>query len=704
MGRKLKTLNEMKYFDFSLQPGKDDSKRMSINSSDPFISIITIYNKEDNEEYMIQTLNSLKNQTFPFWEWIVITDNQDIILNEYAKKDKRIKIFIKDYTSISEAKLYAANLANCDLLFILNKNNLLDRTMLECGFFTMKFNKEAIFAYSRTVEFGSKDNLYNIKLSISEEKKKNIIPSDIFVRKDKFIEEYLKLGNDIYEDWYLWLNFLSKGYIPLKMGFYGFWQRNLKENKKMRISIDDKTSKKFSEIIENINPKTEIIQFDDSYEVDYKNVPEKVDLKRKPIVPDNDIKRVLFILPWSVVGGADIFNLNLIKGLKQKNYEISVITTQKCDYALRQGIEQYVEEYFDLTTFLKRKDWASFIEYIIRSRRIKLVFLSNSYYGYYALPWLKCHFKDIPFVDYIHAENWTLRNGGFPKDSNAVANYLDATYTCTAHLRDVMYKTMKRNIKNVKPIYIGTDTSFYDPNIPLDKDEELQDMYKDKKVILFPSRMVHYKRPLFAIKVLQNVLKTRKDVRLALVGDGAAFEDVKKYVVDNKLEDYVTCFGMQQDVRPFYKVANVTLICSLREGLTLTTYESLSMGVPIVSSDVGGQAELIGKDCGILIKSYQAPSEQFDFNYSQDEIEEYTKAILYILENYKKEDIKDTCRNKILQNFTIDKMVSNLDKEFTKLIESGSKIDKSVCKNIGLAERYLLVHSVLESKDERKKY
>ena len=103
----------------------------------------------------------------------------------------------------------------------------------------------------------------------------------------------------------------------------------------MRISIDDKTSKKFSEIMKNINPKTEIIQFDDSYEVDYKNVPEKVDLKRKPIVPDNDIKRVLFILPWSVVGGADIFNLNLIKGLKQKNYEISVITTQKCGLCLK---------------------------------------------------------------------------------------------------------------------------------------------------------------------------------------------------------------------------------------------------------------------------------------------------------------------------------------------------------------------------------
>ena len=265
MGRKLKTLNEMKYFDFTLQPGKELVKRISINSSDPFISIITIYDKEDNEEYMIQTLNSLKNQTFPFWEWIVITNNESIILNEYAKKDKRIKIYTYEYKNISQAKQYGATIANCDLLFLLNKNNLLDKTMLECGFFTMMFNKEAVFAYSRTVEFGAKDQLYNIKLSISEEKKKNIIPSDIFVRKDKFLEDYLKLGNDTFEDWYLWLTFLSKGYIPLKMGFYGFWQRNTKENKKIRITINDKLNNKLTKVIDKINSKTEIIQFDDSY-------------------------------------------------------------------------------------------------------------------------------------------------------------------------------------------------------------------------------------------------------------------------------------------------------------------------------------------------------------------------------------------------------------------------------------------------------
>lgn len=702
MAKKPVTIDEMQYFDFYCEPGREINKRVSISSGLPLVSVITICNLNFDRENIIQMMNSLKNQTFPYWEWIIIVNIRDPFFNELSKMDKRIKLIVNDYESIAKAKILAINSSTTELIFNFDENNLLDKTMLECGFFTMMFNEEAAFAYSNTVEFGAKGLLVNNGLKISEEKKKNIISSGAFIRKDKFleVENYDKLIDDMPRAWYVWLDLLSKGYVPLKMGFYGFWHRNTIDSLKKKEVIGDLLKEK----IDNVDNKTEVIQFDDSYEVDYKNVPKKIDLKRKPITPEDGKKRILFILPWSVVGGADIFNFNLIKGLKQKNYEISVITTQKCDYALRQGIEQYVEEYFDLTSFLKRKDWASFIAYIIRSRRINLVFLSNSYYGYYALPWLKCHFKDIPFVDYIHAENWTLRNGGFPKDSNAVADYLDATYTCTAHLRDVMYKDMKRSIKNVKPVYIGTDASFFNPDIELEKENELRELYKDKKVILFPSRIVHYKRPLFAINVIKRISEIRDDVRLAIVGDGAALEDTKKYIIENNLQELVTCFGMQQDVRPFYKIASATIICSLREGLTLTTYESLSMGVPIVSANVGGQAELIGNDCGELIEPYQTADEQFDFNYSDEEIQKYADAILRILDKSEKDNIKDICRNKILKNFTIDKMVETLDKEFTKNIKNGSKVDRNLLNNIGLAERYLLVHSVLESKDERKKY
>lgn len=703
MARKPKTIEEMKYFDFSLEPGKEYVKRISINSSTPLVSVITIIDSIDEPEYIEQMCVSLKNQTFPYWEWIIVTRKKNSYLVDLFKNDKRIKVIINEFETVAKAKTLAVKNCSTDLVFNLDKNNLIDKTMLECGYFTMYFNKEATFAYSKQVEFGKNELLVNNRLKISDEKKRNIISSAAFVRKDKFleVEGYEDLPDDVPKKWYTWLDFLSKGYIPLKMGYYGFWHRNLKSSNKKRASKEVVHSI-LKEKLEKIDNKTEIIQFDDSYEVDYTHTPVRVDINRKHIVPDDGKKRILFILPWSVVGGADLFNFNLIKGLKQKNYEISVITTQKCDYALRQGIEQYVEEYFDLTSFLKRRDWASFIGYIIKSRRINLVFLSNSYYGYYALPWLKCQFKDIPFVDYIHAENWTLRNGGFPKDSNAVADYLDATYTCTAHLKDVMYKRMKRNKKNVKPIYIGTDSDFYNPNIIYDGEKELKEFYEGKKVILFPSRIVHYKRPIFAINVIKRMAEIRDDVRLAIVGDGAALEDVKKYIIENDLQNLVTCFGMQQDVRPFYKIANATIICSLREGLTLTTFESLSMGVPVVSANVGGQSELIGQDCGALIEPYQTPDQQFDFNYSEEEIQKYVDALLDAIEKEESTDIKKVCREKILNGFSIAKMVENIDKEFTRHIESGSKVDRDLLKNVGLAERYLLVHSVLESKDERK--
>lgn len=155
-------------------------------------------------------------------------------------------------------------------------------------------------------------------------------------------------------------------------------------------------------------------------------------------------------------------------------------------------------------------------------------------------------------------------------------------------------------------------------------------------------------------------------------------------------------YGMQDDVRKFYKVADVTLVCSLREGLTLTTYESLSMGVPVVSCDIGGQKEIIEKDCGYLIRPYQLPEQQFDFNFDEEEIKEYEEAIIKILDNKECIDYKNICRQKVINRFSITKMINNLDKEISKLIQTGSTIKEEECNNIEFAERYLLINGMVE--------
>lgn len=690
---------ELDYFDFSLEPGKAKENRMSNYVGNIYVSIITYYT---GKEYIKQTYRALENQTFPHWEWLITTKYVDENLKELKKLDKRIKIIKINDESIAKAQYIAGEQAKSDIVLLLAEEDVIDKTMIECGYFTMLTNPDGVWAYSRMVNFGASIGLYNKKLAIYEMTRKNIISKCAFIRRNKLLEleEYMKLPEEVHEDWYMWLYFLSKKYTPIKMDFYGYWHRKTSTEKSLLIEKNIEKSKISKEYIDKMKSEIKIdtntIEFDKIYKIDYKDTPKKIELTKKEIFIQNTNKKVLFIFPWFVVGGADIFNLNLIKGLRQKGYEISVITTKKCNYVLRQKVEQQVDEYFDLTTFLKEKDWASFIYHIIKSRKIECVFISNSFYGYYVLPWLKYHFKEIPFVDYIHAENWTLRNGGFPKDSNSVATYLDATYTCTNYLKDMMYTIMNRHVKNIKPVYIGTDTDFYNCDRTYEGEKELVKRYKGKKVVLFIGRIVHYKRPLFAIELLKRLLKDRKDIKLVIIGDGEAMEDVVAKVEKDKLEQYVDFYGMQDDVRKFYKIADVTLVCSLREGLTLTTYESLSMGVPVVSCNIGGQKELIQEQCGELIRPYQLPEQQFEFDYSEDELLEYKEAVKKILKDTNT-NYKEICRNKIVSKFSINNMIKEMDKMLTKLIKTGSKVDKSYCNSIEFAERYLLVNSMLES-------
>ena len=59
--------------------------------------IMSVYN---GEKYLVQAIESILNQTYQNFEFIIIedcsTDNSLDILEEYAKKDSRIKIIKKE--------------------------------------------------------------------------------------------------------------------------------------------------------------------------------------------------------------------------------------------------------------------------------------------------------------------------------------------------------------------------------------------------------------------------------------------------------------------------------------------------------------------------------------------------------------------------------------------------------------------------------
>ena len=291
--------DEIDYFDFSIEPGLKQVERLSKFVGIIDISVITYYKGKNNIE---QTYMSLLNQTFPHWEWLIVTNQIDKTILDLKKRDKRIKIIEITEERIAKAQYIAAEQASSDIILLLSEDDLIDKTMLECGYFTMLTNPEGVWAYSRMVNFGEVKGLYNKKLAIYEMTKKNIISKCAFIRKEKFLEldKYMKFPIEIHENWFMWLFFLSQRYVPIKMDFYGFWHR--KKNKQIVANQEIEKTDIEKEYIDKIKQKMDMdkdidtIQFDEIYQIEYKDIPKIVDVTKKDIFEKNTKNKILFIV------------------------------------------------------------------------------------------------------------------------------------------------------------------------------------------------------------------------------------------------------------------------------------------------------------------------------------------------------------------------------------------------------------------------
>lgn len=114
-----------------------------------------------------------------------------------------------------------------------------------------------------------------------------------------------------------------------------------------------------------------------------------------------------------------------------------------------------------------------------------------------------------------------------------------------------------------------------------------------------------------------NLIYPSKKPILVIVGDGPTRRFLEKMVRKKHLENYVYFFGFQHDVFPFYKMADVFLLSSRKEGLPLAILEAVSFRLPIVATNVGGIPEFLSS---IGYKEYEI--------VTSFKSEEYSKALL----------------------------------------------------------------------------
>jgi N-acetyl-alpha-D-glucosaminyl L-malate synthase BshA len=100
------------------------------------------------------------------------------------------------------------------------------------------------------------------------------------------------------------------------------------------------------------------------------------------------------------------------------------------------------------------------------------------------------------------------------------------------------------------------------------------------------------KRPADTVRILAAVNAVRP-ARLLLIGDGPEMPCVLSEVERLDLRNRVQLVGNQIDVQTLLSPCDVFLLPSAAEGFGLAALEAMACGVPAVTSDAGGLAELI---------------------------------------------------------------------------------------------------------------
>ena len=704
----------MMNFDYTKEPGRYLLNREMRYDGAPLVSIITPYYNAG--KYFEQTFNCVMNQTFPWFEWIIVddgsTDAESVsVLAHFAAKDDRIKTIRKENGGQAAARNEAIRRTTTPIIVPLDADDLIAPTFVETLFYVLQINPKAAWAYTDSVGFGAKEYVWRQPFSASRMRSENLLVCTAAIRKEwlEKVNGYDEVERHYDEDWHLWLKLLAAGATPVHVNDVLFWYRRRAEGMQQTVQRDHKLCKASAEMIKKAaaigDASVTAIEYPRGSVPGGFYAPKISTWNRKVFKAHNKI-HVMMLLPWMEMGGADLFNLDICRKIDKSKFEISILTTVPGEQSWRQRFEEYVTDIFDLPSFLEAKDFPEFISYFIKSREIDVLFLSNSYDGYYMTPWLRAQFPELAIIDYVHMEEWYWRNGGYARTSGVMGEVLEKTYVCNERTRRVLINDFGRAPESVETLYIGVDQDkFRASSVEAGQARDALDIARDRPIVLFPCRIHPQKRPFLMLEIAKEAKKRIPAIAFVVVGDGPQLGELKVAVEREKLQDTVYLAGRQSDMRPYYKDAALTLICSLKEGLALTAYESLSMGKPVVTSDVGGQAELIDETVGRVLPLLQSEAEELDSrDFTEEEVGQYVNAIVDVLSDeaaYTK--MCAACREKIETGFSSQLMIQKLESIFEELVRGTEKIQqrKALAQKLGSFERlisdYYTVYRLSES-------
>jgi glycosyltransferase involved in cell wall biosynthesis len=635
----------------------------------PILSIVTpFYN---SGEFLPETVQTVLQQSFQQWEWIIVNDASDDpvsleILDRYRNSDNRIQVIdLPANSGPGAARNAGIRHSQTEYIVQLDSDNLLEPTAIEKWLWNLISYSQYHFVTGYSIGFGQdqylwKKGFHSGSLFLEE----NQVDNQVLIRKS-VLEQVGGYTEDIrngLEDWDLWLKCAHQGIWGNTIPEYLHWYRRREKHTERWADWSKEGITAFRARFRQAYPDLwESGGFPTPQAPTQRHFQEVTTALPFGNILQKKKQRLLMVLPWLQVGGADNYNIDLIKQLQKHGWGISIITTLPDSNPWMAEFLQQTPDIFTLNNFIQLSDYPRFFHYFIRSRQIDAVMISHSEIGYHLLPFLRSVFPDLAILDYCHIieEHW--KGGGYPRISSVYSDIIDLTLTSSDELTSWMVNQGISKEK-VKTCYINIDVDFWKPDEQLRKKTRSSlSIREDTVMLLYAARICEQKKPLVFGEVIKRLNDLGSNIQVVVAGDGDEMPALRDFIEGNQLDNvHLLGSASSAKIQELMAAADIFFLPSAWEGIALTLYEAMASGLPVVAADVGGQRELVTTECGFLV--------------SGDNPKMLVKEYVEILQRLIADPVLRNCygkaaRQRVFTYFQLDDMGKKFDKFIQSAIE-----------------------------------
>lgn len=330
-----------------------------------------------------------------------------------------------------------------------------------------------------------------------------------------------------------------------------------------------------------------------------RNVPRKapVLLERGTLARKRgSVPAALFGLHWLELGGAERWALETIEMAREAGLLPIVVTDRPSGHPWITRPELDGAIVVPLNQPLEPAHGAAFLSSVLSTVDLRGVHVHHCTWLYERLPWLKAQRPDLPVVDSLHVLEW--RTGGFVDIAVRMSNVIDVHHVISPQLRD--YLLGKQDIEPEK-VRLATLAGLTTAGVaPIDTSSDRP------FTVAFVGRFTQQKRPYLFLQLAAELSRgATSQMRFIMHGDGELASEVHRLRERLGLTGTLELRGPDRPVIDTLADADVLVVCSDNEGLTLTSFEATAAGVPVLSTDVGSQASLVAD--GLLCPRHPYP-------------------------------------------------------------------------------------------------